>query len=568
MANEVRITVGADTKSAEQNMKSFRSRVDSIGAGATRAGLALTAMGAAGTMAIKGFIGAALEQEKAEAAVEVAVRNSGESYAALRDVIAETTSGLQKKSKFGDEVQLQALSQLIPMMGSTEAAMAALSAVNEVAAVTQTDLLSAVRSVGPALAGQTDRIRGTAVEFDKAMGPIERVDETMRLLGGTAQSQVDPFTQMNMAMGDLKEVIGSELIPLLAPFVQKLTSIFERLQTMNPAVKEIGAAFLLAATALGAIGGPLLLFIGLLFKLIPAILGVNLAAGPMILVIIGVTAAITAAILVWRNWDKVVLFVKERINNFIEVLNNKVIPILNNLIKAFNFVTRSSVDTIEPLKKLDTTVKKVAETTQDAAEKTTTFKTSMKDLSDFAHITNDELGEMIESTDKAPNGLTYGEIVEKMSITSPEEYMTILRDYGKVEGVNTNESQRLDMTEPMTFEIDAPVGSRSAVLNITFIDTDGTVAYPTIADGYFDVETIDNSDQTTTITLDFSDDQYLIEAGSVVRSDMQFGDTRLVVAGDLLTEESTGISQINITPVPAEGATVTPVEYLITLSYI
>ena len=233
------------------------------------------------------------------------------------------------------------------------------------------------------------------------MGPIERVDETMRLLGGTAQSQVDPFTQMNMAMGDLKEVIGSELIPLLAPFVQKLTSIFERLQTMNPAVKEIGAAFLLAATALGAIGGPLLLFIGLLFKLIPAILGVNLAAGPMILVIIGVTAAITAAILVWRNWDKVVLFVKERINNFIEVLNNKVIPILNNLIKAFNFVTRSSVDTIEPLKKLDTTVKKVAETTQDAAEKTTTFKTSMKDLSDFAHITNDELGEMIESTDKA-----------------------------------------------------------------------------------------------------------------------------------------------------------------------
>lgn len=186
---------------------------------------------------------------------------------------------------------------------------------------------------------------------------------------------------------------------------------------------------------------------------------------------------------------------------------------------------------------------------------------------DFRMV-NRLLNGQIESTDKAPNGLTYGEIVEKMSITSPEEYMTILRDYGKVEGVNTNESQRLDMTEPMTFEIDAPVGSRSAVLNITFIDTDGAVAYPTTTDGYFDVETIDNSDQTTTITLDFSDDQYLIEAGSVVRSDMQFGDTRLVVAGDLLTEESTGISQINISPVPAEGATVTPVEYLITLSYI
>ena len=401
MANEVRITVGADTKSAEQNLKSFRSRMDGIGGGAIKAGAGLSAMGATGVVAIKGLIGAALEQEKAEAAVEVAVRNSGESYAVLRDSIAEATSALQKKSKFGDEVQMQALSQLIPMMGSTEAAMAALSAVNEVAAVTQTDLLSAVRSVGPALAGQTDRIRGTALEFDKAMGPMDRANMVMGAIGGTAESQVDPFQQMSMAIGDFKEVLGAQLIPLLTPFVQKITSIMEKLQNMNPVVKQVGMVFLLVATALGAIGGPLLLFIGLLFKMIPALLGVNLAAGPMILIVIGVTAAITAAILVWKNWDKVVLFVKERINNFIEVLNNRVIPMINGLIKAFNFLTRSSVDTIEPLKKLDTTVKEVAETTQDAAEKTTTFKTSMKDLSDFAHITNDELGEMVETTDKA-----------------------------------------------------------------------------------------------------------------------------------------------------------------------
>lgn len=174
----------------------------------------------------------------------------------------------------------------------------------------------------------------------------------------------------------------------------------------------------------------------------------------------------------------------------------------------------------------------------------------------------------LELTSKAPNGLTYGEIVEKMSVTSVDDYMDLLRDYGKIDSENTNEAQRLEMTEPMTFDINAPFGSRSAVLNITFIDVDGTVAHPTPTDGYFDVETIDNSDQTTTITLDFSDDQYLLESGSIVRSDMQFGDTRLVVAGDLLTEGSDGIAQINITPNPAAEATVTPVEYLITLSYI
>ena len=53
MANNVNITIGADASKAEGALKKFQANV-------RKAGLALSAMGAAGAFAIKGFTDAAL----------------------------------------------------------------------------------------------------------------------------------------------------------------------------------------------------------------------------------------------------------------------------------------------------------------------------------------------------------------------------------------------------------------------------------------------------------------------------------------------------------------------------
>jgi hypothetical protein len=154
----------------------------------------------------------------------------------------------------------------------------------------------------------------------------------------------------------------------------------------------------------------------------------------------------------------------------------------------------------------------------------------------------------LELTSNAPNGLTYGEIVEKMSVTSVDDYMEILRDYGKDES-EYSVSKLLGISEVMTFDISPPSDVRSAVLKITHIDASGGVVTPTMIDGSFSVEQVSNDGSPTVSSLDF-------------------GTGVLTLAGSLLTEESNGIAQINITPNPAAEATVTPVEYLITLSYI
>ena len=70
MANNVSITIDADAKKAEDKLKQFQANV-------RKAGLALSAMGAAGAFAIKGFTSAALKQEQAMQVFLNSARNAG-----------------------------------------------------------------------------------------------------------------------------------------------------------------------------------------------------------------------------------------------------------------------------------------------------------------------------------------------------------------------------------------------------------------------------------------------------------------------------------------------------------
>ena len=100
MANDVRVTLGMDTKQADDALKKYQMNVK-------KAGLALSAIGAAGGLAIKKFTSAALEQEKALAGVLNSARNTGEAMAGFEDKVLSATAALQNKTNFGDEEQHQ-----------------------------------------------------------------------------------------------------------------------------------------------------------------------------------------------------------------------------------------------------------------------------------------------------------------------------------------------------------------------------------------------------------------------------------------------------------------------------
>jgi hypothetical protein len=306
MPNEVKITIGADTKKADKAVKSFRQRLDGVAKRARVAGVAFSAMGGAGVIAIKSFAEAALVQQHAMNTLAVVMDNAGESFDSMEEKIMSTTAALQSKTNYGDEAQIRVLAQLVPMLGSTEDALAALPAVMDVAAVSNKDLESTVMTMGPVLAGLTDRIRGTTLEFDKSQGPMERIDHILASVGGTAEAQANPFIQLSNAVGDLKEKFGDHLLPTIKPVLGAFQSLFEKLQTLNPKILKIAAAVLLGVTAFALIVGPMLIIIGLLPLLAAGFVALNLSMGVVTLIILGIAAAIAAAILIFKNWNTIV----------------------------------------------------------------------------------------------------------------------------------------------------------------------------------------------------------------------------------------------------------------------
>ena len=343
MANEVRITVGADTKKADKAVKGFQDRLKDMSGKAKIAGAALSAMGVGGVMAMKGFAEAALVQKQAVDGLAAVVNNAGESFGDVEEKVMRVTAALQKKTNYGDEAQLRVLKQLVPMLGSTDKALEALPAVMEVAAATGKDFESTVATLGPVLAGMTNKVRGTALEFDKSQGPMERVAEIMKVLGGTAAATADPFTQMENAMGDVKESIGFALLPIITPLVKHLQTLAEKIQTVNPRFLKIAAVALAVATGVGLIGGPILLIIGLLPLLATGFAVLAGAMLPITAIVLGLTAAIAAGIFIYKNWGNITNWIGDRIENF-RMKIQPLVDAISGLIKKIKELVRIIAD--------------------------------------------------------------------------------------------------------------------------------------------------------------------------------------------------------------------------------
>jgi hypothetical protein len=334
MANEVRITIGADTKQADKAVKSFRDRLDSVSKKAKIAGTALSVMGVGGVVAIKGFAEAALVQKQAMDGLAAVMATAGQSFDEMEDKIMSTTAALQRKTNYGDEAQLRVLTNLVPVLGDTNLALDALPAIMDVAATTGKDFEAVARLLGPVLAGATHNLADLGIKFEESQGPAERMAQILDAVGGAAEATADPFTQMDNAMGDLKESIGMQLLPLITPLIKHLQSFAESLQNVNPHVLKIGALILAGATALGLIGGPILLLIGMLPLLAAGFTAVTAAALPITLVIVGIAAAVTAGILIWRNWATIMDFMGNRLDH----MKKRLMPLIDGIKSLIDIV--------------------------------------------------------------------------------------------------------------------------------------------------------------------------------------------------------------------------------------
>ena len=211
--------LGAASDSVKGFSDSLRANIGTVlGVGAAITGAAIT---------LRSFANAALEQERAMRLLSTVIENTGTSFATVREQVEATTSALMRKTAVADEVQIRTLAVLVAQTRDYGKAMAALPAVLDLAALTQQDVESAARVLGPALTGVTNTVRGMGIEFKQTQDFASRLAQTMDTVGGSAEAMKDPLSEISVQMGELKEQIGKAALPM----VKALAAGFRELNT-------------------------------------------------------------------------------------------------------------------------------------------------------------------------------------------------------------------------------------------------------------------------------------------------------------------------------------------------
>lgn len=131
-------------------------------------------------------------------------------------------SALQKKTTYGDEAIIEAQTLVSAFIREEDQIKKLTPAILDLAAAKKMDLSSAADLVTKSVASSTNALSRYGIQIEGAAGSTERIDsavrEITRAFGGMAESlaktDVGKLEQMANELGDIKEKIGIDIIPL------------------------------------------------------------------------------------------------------------------------------------------------------------------------------------------------------------------------------------------------------------------------------------------------------------------------------------------------------------------
>lgn len=101
---------------------------------------------------------------------------------------------------------------------------------------------------------------------------------------------------------DLGTAIGTNLLPIITPVIQKITELINKFQTLSPEAQKIITIIGLVVAAIG----PVLMIVGTLISSIGAIAGaIGMVTLPMLGIVAVIAAVVAAGIVLYKNWDTI-----------------------------------------------------------------------------------------------------------------------------------------------------------------------------------------------------------------------------------------------------------------------
>lgn len=313
--------------------KNMGSRINAVGKSFIKAGAIATAVSVPIINGIKDAMSAYEVQATAETKLtEIYKTRMGATEGAAKATM-ELASALQKEGIIGDEVTISGAQQLATFAKYPDTVNALLPAMDNLLAqqkgvnATTDDAVNIGNLMGKVLQGQTGALKRVGISFTAAQEEVLKYgteEERAAMLAEVINSNVGEMNkalaetpagqmqQLSNSLGDIKESIGAALAPVLQDLAvwvsEKFVPAFEKLVGFmqdNPVFAKIAVAI----TGILAVGGPLLMFLGSIMMVAPAI-GAAFTAltGPIGIVVAAIAAAIAIGVLLYKNWDTIKAF--------------------------------------------------------------------------------------------------------------------------------------------------------------------------------------------------------------------------------------------------------------------
>lgn len=274
-------------KSAERSLATTEQRAQRLGAQFTRVGAGAVVFGAVLAAGMFKAAQAAGEQEAANLRLENTMANQPALAGASAQAFYDQASALQLVTRFGDEATVSAQSQLGVFGLTQDQIMELIPLVQDYAAKSGTDLVTAARNVGKATDGTNTTLKRAGVQFNETAYAADNFAGTVQALqgyaGGFAEREgktlAGQIEILKNRFGELAEGVGAGAADAFGDLADVVGAAGDAFDSLSPSTQSaIGKIATFGAVGLTAAGGVMVL-VGQVMKLGPLVSGV-IALGP------------------------------------------------------------------------------------------------------------------------------------------------------------------------------------------------------------------------------------------------------------------------------------------------
>jgi len=341
VAQQITIDIVAETRKLTEGVNDATKSLDGIEGKLNGVAKAAIAAGSAFVLreGVQFLKGAAEEARDAELTARAAAKAFGEGSSALQQITSDADKFAKILAVDNDELiklATQLGTYLPPEAQSLSVQLVALG--KDIGALTGIDAESWVKKFAKGMADgelkasdlekMIPKLNKAVYKQAEALFKAGKAQEALNLLikegnkafGGAAASQVTGAQKLDKAMGDLKETIGTKLLPTIEKLTNLLVKLVEGFTSLPNPVQNL----VIGLTALVGIGGPLLTFfasaktalvtLGIVSGEATIATGLLTAAQGLLraaLIALPWVALIAAIVLVIKHWDEITDVVKK-----------------------------------------------------------------------------------------------------------------------------------------------------------------------------------------------------------------------------------------------------------------